>query len=158
DRVVELVQARLEDSEAMVREVATLGLADLGWEKAGEVLIGALRSEHPEVRVQAFAAAATSGDGRGGVHVLRALEDEDRFVRASAVHAAGLLEADARPPSLLGKLRGALQDADPGVRCEAAIALAGLGEAGAADGLLVALEDKEHVLDALEVAPRVEDP
>ncbi len=158
ERVVPLLRERLSDTDGMVRELATLGLADLGWELAGDAILAALRSDHPEVRFQALAAAAKSGDARALSPVLRALDDDDPFVRASAVQAAGLLDEDARSPSVLAKLRLALEDPDYAVRCQAAIALAGAGDPRAADALLPALADKEHVFEALEVAPRLSDP
>jgi HEAT repeat protein len=155
--IAPVLWARLVDSDTSVRELAALGLAELGWEVAPEALADALRSEHPEVRFQALGAAARSGEPEATGKVLLLLEDPDPFVRTAAVRAAGMIEPDKRPDTMTAKLHAALRDSAYPVRSEAAIALAEAGERAAIEPLLEALSDPEHLLDALDVAPHVPD-
>lgn len=156
ESVAGVLRLRLIDSDPGVRELATLGLVELGWSVASDALTEALRSEHPEVRFQALSAAAQSGTGATDL-VLPLLDDPDPFVRTAAVRAAGMLAPDARPAAVTSKLRAALTDPAYPVRCEAGIALAEEGEPEATGALLDALGDPEHLLDALDVAPLLSD-
>jgi HEAT repeat protein len=150
------MRARLDDSDSGVRELATLGLAELGWDVASDALDDALRSQYPEVRFQALSAAARSGAAAGD-RVLRLLDDPDPFVRTAAVRAAGMIGPDKRPGTMSAKLHAALRDDAYPVRSEAAIALAEEGDRAAVEPLLEALRDPEHLLDALDVAPHLPD-
>jgi HEAT repeat protein len=153
-RTLPLLRPRLADSDPYVRELSALGLADLGWEVAAEPLLGALRSEHPELRFQALAAAAAGGDPQLTAHVMRMLGDSDAYVRASAVAAARELE---RSQSLSARLRAALDDPDIKVRRQAGITLATFADATGVDALLQAIDDSELMLDALDAAPELSD-
>ncbi|HET6332721.1 MAG TPA: HEAT repeat domain-containing protein [Polyangiales bacterium] len=157
ESVSDVLRARLSDSDPSVREIATVGLADLGWNVAAPALTEALRSEYPEVRFQALSAAAQSGADGTADQILTLLDDPDPFVRTAAVRAAGMIAPGTRPDSITSKLRAALRDSAYPVRCEAGIALAEEGEREAADALLVALSDPQHLLDALDVAPLLPD-
>jgi HEAT repeat protein len=152
-----MLHARLTDSDTGVRELAALGLAELGWEIAATALVEALRSEHPEVRFQALTAAAQSSTPDAAERVLSLLDDPDPFVRTAAVRAAGMLAPAARPDGMTAKLEAALRDPAYPVRCEAGIALAEEAHPDATDALLEALSDPEHLLDALDVAPQLPD-
>jgi len=153
-RTLPLLRARLADSDGYVRELSALGLADLGWSVAAEPLLAALRSEHPELRFQALAAAAASGDPQLTAHVMRMLGDEDPYVRASAVAATRSLE---HADNLSAKLRAALADPDRKVRGQAGITLATFADPTGTDALLEAIDDPELALDALEAAPQLSD-
>jgi HEAT repeat protein len=155
--VAGVLRARLDDSDSGVRELAALGLAELGWDVASNALDDALRSAHPEVRFQALSAVARSGGAAAGDRVLALLDDPDPFVRTAAVRAAGMITPDERPGSMSAKLHAALRDDAYPVRSEAAIALAEEGDRAAVEPLLEALRDPEHLLDALDVAPHVPD-
>lgn len=152
-----VLAARLADSDTSVRELAAVGLAELGWEVASDALTDALRSDHPEVRFQALSAAARSDAPQAAEHVLALLDDPDPFVRTAAVRSAGMIEPGKRPHAMTAKLREALRDSAHPVRSEAAIALAEEGERDAVEPLLEALSDPEHLLDALDVAPHLPD-
>jgi HEAT repeat protein len=153
-RTLPLLRARLADSDGYVRELSAVGLGELGWAVAGAALLGALRSEHPELRFQALAAAAESGEPQLAAHVIRMFGDSDPYVRACAVAAARSLE---RSDELLAKLRAALGDPDIKVRRQAGVTLAAHADPAGADALLEALGDSELVLDALEAAPQLSD-
>jgi HEAT repeat protein len=155
--VAEVLRGRLDDSDSGVRELAALGLAELGWEVAAGALEAALSSPHPEVRFQALSAAARSGAAAAGEHVLALLDDPDPFVRTAAVRAAGMIVPERRPGTMSAKLHAALRDDAYPVRSEAAIALAEEGDRAAIEPLLEALSDPEHLLDALDVAPHLPD-
>jgi HEAT repeat protein len=152
-----VLHARLTDSDTSVRELAALGLTELGWDVAGTALADALRSEHPEVRFQALTAAAQSSTPDAAQRVLSLLDDPDPFVRTAAVRAAGMLAPATRPEGMNAKLQAALRDPAYPVRCEAGIALAEEAHPEATDALLEALSDPEHLLDALDVAPHLPD-
>ncbi|HKP56927.1 MAG TPA: HEAT repeat domain-containing protein, partial [Polyangiales bacterium] len=124
------------------------------WEVAAEPLAAALRSEHPELRFQALAAAAAGGDPQLAAHVTRMLRDEDPYVRASAVIAARSLP---RSDALSAKLKAALDDADIKVRRQAGIALASFGDPAGTEALLDAIGDPDLALEALEAAPSLAD-
>jgi HEAT repeat protein len=155
--IARVLHARLTDSDTSVRELAALGLAELGWDIAKAALVDALRSEHPEVRFQALNAAAQSGTREATERLLSLLDDPDAFVRTAAVRAAGMLAPATRPNGMTAKLQAALRDPAYPVRCEAGIALAEEARPEAADALLEALSDPEHLLDALDVAPQLPD-
>jgi HEAT repeat protein len=155
--VSDVLRERLADADPGVREIATVGLSDLGWNVAAGALSEALRSSYPEVRFQALSGVAQSGTAGTADQILSLLDDPDPFVRTAAVRAAGMIAPGTRTAVMTAKLRAALQDSAYPVRCEAGIALAEEGEAEAADALLDALRDPEHLLDALDVAPLIDD-
>ncbi len=74
--------------------------------------------------------------------LLKALKDEDWFVRRGAAEALGATRNSAAVPGLLA----ALKDNDSDVRWVAARALGAIGDASAAPGLLEALHDRDQLV------------
>jgi HEAT repeat protein len=122
-----------------------IALGAVGEDGACAELHAALRSRHPEVRFQAVA-SYVSACAEPQLSALKPLlRDEDAKVRANALRSLARFGAQAR-----AELRRALDDAENGVRAEAALGLARLGEAPAPDALRPALDDPELLPDALE--------
>lgn len=137
--------AKLDDADARVRELATIGLAG-GGDGAREALRGALSSPHPEVRFQAVLSLCELAPDDVDAAVAPLIEDGDPEVRANAARALGAGDG-ARG---LAALRRALDDAAPRVRREAALALAQRGVRPPSEGLADALLDEDLVAEALD--------
>ncbi|NLX48677.1 MAG: HEAT repeat domain-containing protein [Methanospirillum sp.] len=118
-----------------VRWRAAEGLARLG-PPAVDGLSALTSSGDPDVRWKAIVALGDSGDPRAVPVLCACLADRDRFVRRRAVSALARFG-----PASLQTLLQALSDRDPLVREGAARALGQLGDPGAIDGLIEALND-----------------
>lgn len=139
--------ARIGDGDALVRELAVVALGHLGGADACQALRTALRSRHAEVRFQAplsYLEACAEPQLSALTPLMR---DEDPKVRANTARCLAQFGAGAR-----ADLRRAEADANAGVRAEAALALARMGEAPDVAALAPALADPElvgEVLDAI---------
>jgi len=100
-----------------------------GWETIGAELATLLDDEDWEVKLCALEALGCLGSrARNHTEKVRAQFKEDKYIlRAKAAHAYGQI-GDPETVSLLADL---LQDSSPSVKCEAAAALAKLGDDGA---------------------------
>jgi HEAT repeat protein len=135
----------LDDQDALVRELAVVALGDVGEDEACAELHAALRSRHPEVRFQAVASYVKACAQPQLSALKPLLRDDDAKVRESALRSLARFGAEGR-----AELQRALGDGEAGVRAEAAIGLARLGEAPPPDALRPALDDPELLPDALD--------
>lgn len=124
DIVVTLV-ARLEDSDACVRRMATRLLGRIRHPRAVEALVGALGSANPWTRQLAAVGLGYAEDRASVDPLLRALRDQEASVRAASAWALGEIEDERPVPALAGVLS---RDPDAGVRRAAAIALGNILE------------------------------
>jgi HEAT repeat protein len=144
---LECLLERLEDGDALVRELAIVAISALENARARQVVRRALRSPYPEVRFQAVASLAES-DERQPADVramLALLHDADAKVRANTARSLARLGAEVN-----AELRAVLADTDAFVRAEAALALARTGDGSGSDALREALQDPELVVEALD--------
>jgi len=140
---MDVIIAGLGDASPEVREFAALAAAQIGGDRAVACLVGALASPAPEVRFQAVAGIAELEPDDAASLLLPLLADADAEVRAQVISALANLEE----PTLLGHIAGALDDDAPGVRLEAALALAAAGDARAERPLLEALRKRQRVAE-----------
>jgi len=146
-RTLPIVVQRLDDGDALVRELAVIAVGAVGGDAACEALHAAMRSRHPEVRFQAVVSYVEACAEPQLSALKPLLRDEDGKVRANAARSATHFGDEA-----CGELRIAIADPDAGVRAEAALGLARLGEAPDPDALRCAFADPEllpEVLDAI---------
>lgn len=142
-----LVTALEGPDEEGVRWRAAEALVKLG-PCALDSLIPLVASDDPDVRWKTCVVLGEIGDLRAAPVLVECLADTDRFVRSRAVSALVRLGSQTLP-----LLTIALEDPDARVRAGAADALGQIGEAGAIEGLLIALRDPvESVRRAAAVA------
>ncbi len=140
------VLPRFDDEVAMVREVAVIAASQLRDPRAIPRVRRALSDERPEVRFQAVLSLVELEGEEARVALFPALGDDDAHVRTNAAAALATLEADGPTADRLAKL---LRDPDPGVRFEAALALAKYRDVRAASELGRHL-DHERAYEAIE--------
>lgn len=115
---------------------ATAALAKIGHPAAREGLLCALQDGAPAVRQCGALGLAAQPDFRAIPILILALGDSDRLFARLASNALAALGAEAVPP-----LAEALRSEDPGIRIEAARAMAGLDHPSIIPHLFNALED-----------------
>jgi HEAT repeat protein len=103
-------------------------------------LTGWSESDLGEVRISTIWALGASGDPRVALRLQPFYQSPDAGVRKMVVYALGALPGDAQ----LDTLRAALQDAEPDVRWNAAVALARHGDRQGA-GVIRQMIDREYV-------------
>jgi HEAT repeat protein len=145
------VLQRLEDSDALVRELAVVAVGVVGGADACYTLRAAMRSRHPEVRFQAVVSYLEVCPHAQLSALKPLLRDEDAKVRANAARSATHFGDEAR-----AELRIAIRDDDAGVRAEAALGLARLGESPDPDALRCAFGDPELLAEALDAIAALE--
>ena len=135
--VVPLIRL-LSDPDRFVRSFAAGALGKLGDHRASAPLLNTLMHDTDEgVRVVAARSLGLAGDPKDPKVVSALIElVETGTMRASAARSLGLLKDRAAVPALQNAL---LDDRDPWVRHEAALALVRLGVNSGIDELLVAL-------------------
>ncbi len=129
-RSIRLLISPLEDDDAEVRRRATEALGELKDPRAVQLLVTELEDSDHQVRQAAFRALARMDWQPASGH--------DRVVAAIANREWE--RAAAAGPDALDPLRAALGDAEPFVRLQAARALGVLGDAGAVEPLIAAIE------------------
>lgn len=158
EALAQLLDERLRDSSSHVREVAAIALGQLGGHACHRVLERALHSEHPEVRFQALAGYVESSDGAEPRKVIGFLSDPDPEVRGQAARALACIASgpSSGRAAVVSALKAVLSDAASRTRCEAALALARLGDAAGSQELAAALDDATLRGEALEAIASLE--
>lgn len=139
------MRERVDDPHPHVRELAVAALGSLRGPEVERVVRELLVHEHAEVRFAALQSYAEISADPEASALLARLVDDDAKVRAMAVRCSRVLGERAHDA-----LRDAHDDRDPEVRAEAALALAGLGDASGIRGLAEALDVPDLQLEALD--------
>lgn len=136
----------LKGADAQNRREAITAAGSLHIKTAVPDLIAALNDGDDQIRAKAAEALWSLGpDSHEAAPALAArLKDPNAGVRLNAAGALGAIGSDAAVVGL-GSLRGALRDADPYVRAQAADSLGKFGPAAgpAASELITALKDRD---------------
>jgi HEAT repeat protein len=122
-----IVEGMIEDENGLLVRSAVAILAEMGGERARELVVSALANPDARVRREALLSLAKLRDEESGALVLASLEDPDPEVRLAAATAAGelkveralrhmlaLLEAEHDPDRLRPIIRALGQLGDPG--------------------------------------------
>ncbi|MFN8176527.1 MAG: HEAT repeat domain-containing protein [bacterium] len=134
EAIQDLVHA-LRDADWWVRVRAADALGTIGGEKVVEAILALMADEDVHIRRYAVEILNTIPDGRSVDSLIQALEDEDWWVRERSIDALGRTK-DARAVAPLLKLLAV----DPDAAGLCARALGAIGDPGAVDGLLDALQ------------------
>lgn len=132
----------MEDSDPVVRELSTMGLAATPSERGDALLRDRLTTGRVEGVLQILRAMAVAGVGRFD-GLLESLAADDRYaVRGLAVAALGTVPEERRS-AIEPTVRKALDDSHPYVRRMAAWSVFELKADGALDDLVVRLKDDD---------------
>lgn len=138
-----LVELALEDEDDLVRLAAARAAVAHGFLGLGEQVAGWLAEPLPALRTAALRVLALDLALEQVPAVIRAAQDADEGVRASAVRCLGRARL-ALAREVGSALTAALDDSSPLVRLEAATALGRIGEAGAVSALIARATDPEE--------------
>jgi HEAT repeat protein len=150
--LVQAFEKAKDDPEAKVRQYLALALGRLDPplpERAIADLKGALADPDSEARIMAIWALGSSGDSSVVPELVPLYASSDAGIRKMVVYALGALPGDAQ----LGTLRSALQDVEPDVRWNAAVALARHGNREALP-VLHQMLDRQYVEGAVKRTSR----
>lgn len=149
----------LDDEKPGVRRLAAEMLGKIGARQGIPALQAKLRDPEPEVRASAIDALVALEGSDAAADLLPLLHDDQAMVRAETIHALAALQLHTQS-GMREQLRVHLNDKDPRVRVNAALALAGSSdgaqeEANAALTSLLMAPDAEHRILALDAIAQV---
>jgi HEAT repeat protein len=140
--------AGLAAADAMERRISAEILGHMPGTESLGALMGVLADQDADVRVAALGSLALLGSLPDPARVAAQLADPQPEVRRAAVEALMKLAAD--DPSVQAAIRPLFQDADPGVRARAAVALAAGPEVDQAEQTLLEMAAAEEAETRVE--------